>query len=48
MTIRVGVIGGGIWAMRAACDNWFYDNLAGIPTVVFEPGSLRHAHTKYE
>ncbi len=39
---------GEICAMTAACDAWFYNNQAGIPTVVFGPGSLRHAHSKDE
>jgi len=39
---------GEIRAMPAACDAWLYNNQAGIPTVVFGPGSLRHAHSKDE
>jgi acetylornithine deacetylase len=35
-------------AMTAACDAWFYNNLAGIPTVVFGGGSLGCAHGKDE
>jgi acetylornithine deacetylase len=35
-------------AMTAACDAWFYNNLAGIPTVVFGGGSLGCAHAKDE
>jgi len=35
-------------AMTAACDAWFYNNLAGIPTVVFGGGSLSCAHAKDE
>ena len=31
---------GRVRAMTAACDAWFYNNLAGIPTVVFGGGSL--------
>lgn len=39
---------GEVQAMTAACDAWFYNNRGGIPTVVFGPGSLRHAHSKEE
>jgi len=35
-------------AMTAACDAWIYNNLAGIPTVVFGGGSLAFAHAKDE
>lgn len=35
-------------AMTAACDAWFYNNIAGIPTVVFGGGSLAYAHAKDE
>jgi acetylornithine deacetylase len=35
-------------AMTAACDAWFYNNLAGIPTLVFGGGSLACAHAKDE
>jgi acetylornithine deacetylase/succinyl-diaminopimelate desuccinylase len=34
--------------MTASCDSWFYNNQLGIPTVVFGPGSLRHAHSTEE
>jgi len=34
-------------AMTAACDAWQYANL-NIPTVVFGPGTLLHAHSKEE
>jgi acetylornithine deacetylase len=37
-----------IRAQTAACDAWQYNNLAGIPTVVFGPGSLSYAHSKEE
>jgi acetylornithine deacetylase len=37
-----------IRAMTAACDAWFYNNMAGIPTVVFGGGSLEYAHAKDE
>lgn len=37
-----------ISAMPAACDAWWYNNQAGIPTVVFGPGELIHAHSKDE
>ncbi len=35
-------------AQTAACDAWQYNNVAGIPTVVFGPGSITHAHSKEE
>jgi acetylornithine deacetylase len=35
-------------AMTAACDAWFYNNIAAIPTVVFGGGSLAYAHAKDE
>jgi acetylornithine deacetylase len=35
---------GEVRAMTAACDAWFYNNQLEIPTVVFGPGSLSHAH----
>ena len=34
--------------MTASCDAWFYNNQLGIPTVVYGPGSLGVAHSKYE
>jgi acetylornithine deacetylase len=37
-----------IAAMTASCDAWFYNNLLGIPTVVYGPGSLKVAHSKDE
>jgi acetylornithine deacetylase len=37
-----------ISAMTASCDAWFYNNLLGIPTVVYGPGSLKVAHSKDE
>jgi acetylornithine deacetylase len=37
-----------VQAMTAACDAWFYNNLAGIPTLVFGGGSLGCAHAKDE
>jgi acetylornithine deacetylase len=39
---------GEITAMTASCDSWFYNNQLEIPTVVFGPGSLRHAHSNEE
>ncbi len=39
---------GEIRAMTAACDAWFYNNQANIPTIIFGPGSLTHAHGKNE
>jgi acetylornithine deacetylase len=30
--------------MPCSCDAWFYNNLLGIPTVVYGPGSLSVAH----
>lgn len=38
----------GVGAMTASCDAWLYNNIAGIPTVVFGPGSLANAHGKDE
>lgn len=37
-----------ISAFPASCDATFYRNLAGIPTVVYGPGDLAHAHGKDE
>jgi acetylornithine deacetylase len=37
-----------VTAMTASCDAWLYNNQAKIPTVVFGPGSLSHAHSKAE
>ena len=37
-----------VTAMTGSCDAWFYNNRAGIPTVVFGPGSLQYAHSKEE
>ena len=37
-----------ISAMTASCDAWLYNNQAGIPTVVFGPGSIAHAHSAQE
>lgn len=37
-----------ISAMTASCDAWLYNNRAKIPTVVFGPGSLSHAHSAQE
>ncbi|MBN1350308.1 M20/M25/M40 family metallo-hydrolase [candidate division KSB1 bacterium] len=34
-----------ISAMVASCDSWMINNQLKIPTVVFGPGDLRHAHT---
>lgn len=39
---------GQVRAMTAACDAWYYNNQAGIPTVVFGPGSLTFAHSQNE
>lgn len=35
-------------AMTASCDAWLYNNILGIPTVVFGPGSLSVAHSRHE
>lgn len=35
-------------AMPASCDAWFYNNILGIPTVVYGPGTLKVAHAKEE
>jgi acetylornithine deacetylase len=37
-----------VTALTGASDAWFYQNMAGIPTVVFGPGSLAHAHARDE
>ena len=34
--------------MTASCDAWFYNNQVGVPTVVYGPGTLKHAHSKDE
>jgi acetylornithine deacetylase len=47
-SIRNNGLPGKIEAMTAACDAWLYNNQAGIPTVVFGPGSLTYAHSKDE
>ena len=35
-------------AMTASCDAWLYNNQLEIPTVVYGPGSLGHAHGNEE
>ena len=35
-------------AMTASCDAWFYNNMLGIPTVVYGAGTLKVAHSKDE
>ncbi len=35
-------------ALPASCDSWYYNNLLGIPTVVFGPGHLKYAHSANE
>jgi len=35
-------------AMTASCDSWFYNNQLGIPSVVYGPGTLAHAHGNEE
>lgn len=47
-TIQQYGLPGHVQAMTAACDAWLYNNQAHIPTVVFGPGSLLHAHSKDE
>lgn len=37
-----------VTAMTASSDAWLYNNQGGIPTVVFGPGSIAHAHAKHE
>ncbi len=37
-----------ISAMTASCDAWLYNNQVRIPTVVFGPGSITHAHSAQE
>ncbi len=39
---------GELRGMTGSCDAWFYNNMAEIPTVVFGPGSIVHAHTRDE
>ncbi len=47
-SIRKNGLPGKVQAMTAACDAWLYNNQAGIPTIVFGPGSLTFAHSKDE
>lgn len=47
-TTRAHGLPGEVRAMTAACDAWLYNNQAGIPTVVFGPGSIQNAHSKEE
>lgn len=37
-----------VTALTGSADPWFYQNMAGIPTVIFGPGSIVHAHAKDE
>jgi len=37
-----------IAAMTASCDAWLYNNMLGIPTVVYGPGTLAVAHSAEE
>jgi len=46
--LRKNGVPGEIRAMTASCDAWLYNNQAGIPTLVFGPGSLAHAHSAQE
>jgi acetylornithine deacetylase len=46
--IRKSKVKENISAMTASCDSWLYNNRAKIPTVVFGPGSLSHAHSAQE
>ena len=39
---------GRITALTGSTDAWLYQNVAGVPTVVFGPGSLAHAHARDE
>jgi acetylornithine deacetylase len=39
---------GRVTALTGAADPWFYQNMAGIPTVVFGPGSIAQAHARDE
>jgi len=39
---------GKVRAMTASSDAWLYNNKAGIPTVLFGPGSIAHAHSALE
>ncbi len=46
--VRKNQVSDRVRAMTASCDAWLYNNQAQIPTVVFGPGSLSHAHSKEE
>jgi acetylornithine deacetylase len=48
LAIRLSGISPVIAAFPASCDSWYYNNLLGIPTVVFGVGDLAHAHTSEE
>lgn len=37
-----------IAAFPASCDSWFYNNLMGVPTIVYGPGHLAVAHSADE
>lgn len=37
-----------VTALTGSADPWFYQNIAGIPAVVFGPGSIAHAHARDE
>lgn len=37
-----------VGAMPASADSWYYNNMLGIPTVIYGAGHLRHAHTADE
>jgi acetylornithine deacetylase len=39
---------GQIEGFPASCDAWYYSCFAGVPTVVFGPGDLGHAHAATE
>ena len=47
-TLRKNGLAEKVSAMTASCDAWLYNNQAGIPTVVFGPGSITHAHSAQE
>jgi acetylornithine deacetylase len=46
--VRRNAVAERVTAMTASCDAWLYNNQAQVPTVVFGPGSLAHAHSKAE
>lgn len=37
-----------VTALTGSADPWFYQNMAGIPSLIFGPGSIIHAHARDE